>query len=50
MIDLAAKMADHFGTAGTAYPAMPWPDYGPYFNDYDHLERVAEWSITGERE
>lgn len=50
MVDLAAKMATHFGTAGTAYPALPWPKYGPYFNDYDHLERVAEWSTGGERE
>ena len=47
MVDLAAKMAEHFGTAGTAYPAVPWPAYGPYFNDYEHLERVAEWSTAG---
>ena len=50
MVDLAAKMAEHFGTAGTAYPAVPWPADGPYFNDYEHLERVAEWSTGGGRE
>ena len=49
MIDLAEKMAVHYRTAGTAYPAVPWPKYGPYFNNYAHLERVAEW-VTAEGE
>jgi ATP-dependent helicase/nuclease subunit B len=50
MVDLADRMAHHFATAGTAYPALPWPDYGPYFNDYEHLERVAEWSTGSDGE
>ena len=47
MMALVEKMADHFAKPGTAYPALPWPAYGPYFNDYAHLERVAEWSTAG---
>jgi ATP-dependent helicase/nuclease subunit B len=47
MIDLAGRMADHFGRKGTAYTALPWPDFGPYFNNYEHLERVDEWSTAG---
>ncbi len=27
--------------------ALPWPEFGPHFNDYEHLERVAEWSTAG---
>ena len=44
---LVEKMADHFAKPGTGYPALPWPAYGPHFNDYAHLERVAEWSTAG---
>ncbi len=47
MMALVEKMADHFARPGTTYPALPWPAYGPYFNDYAHLERVAEWSTAG---
>jgi ATP-dependent helicase/nuclease subunit B len=47
MMALVEKMADHFARPGTAYPALPWPAYGPHFNDYAHLERVAEWSTAG---
>ena len=47
MMALVEKMADHFAKPGTAYPALPWPAYGPYFNDYAHLERIAEWSTAG---
>ena len=31
----------------TAYAALPWPAHIPHFNDYEHLERVAEWSTAG---
>ena len=31
----------------TPYPALPWPDYIPHFNDYAHLERITEWSTAG---
>lgn len=47
MMALVEKMVDHFAKPGTAYPALPWPAYGPHFNDYAHLERVAEWSTAG---
>jgi ATP-dependent helicase/nuclease subunit B len=46
MIALVRKMIDHFGDPSTPYAALPWPEYGPHFNDYEHLERVAEWSST----
>jgi ATP-dependent helicase/nuclease subunit B len=47
MLALVEKMAVHFARAGTAYPALPWPAYTPHFNDYAHLERIAEWSTAG---
>ena len=47
MMALVEKMADHFSNPNTPYPALPWPAYGPHFNDYAHLERVAEWSTAG---
>lgn len=47
MLALVEKMAVHFAKAGTAYPALPWPAYTPHFNDYAHLERIAEWSTVG---
>ena len=31
----------------TPYAALPWPEFIPHFNDYAHLERVAEWSTAG---
>lgn len=47
MMVLVEKMANHFANPNTPYPALPWPAYGPHFNDYAHLERVAEWSTAG---
>jgi ATP-dependent helicase/nuclease subunit B len=47
MLLLVAKMVEHFADPATPYPALPWPEFGPYFNDYAHLERVAEWSTAG---
>jgi ATP-dependent helicase/nuclease subunit B len=47
MIALVQKMIDHFGDPETPYAALPWPEFIPHFNDYAHLERVAEWSSTG---
>jgi ATP-dependent helicase/nuclease subunit B len=47
MVALVDRMATHFATPGTPYPALPWPAYIPHFNDYAHLERVAEWSTGG---
>jgi ATP-dependent helicase/nuclease subunit B len=47
MLALVARMAEHFANPATPYPALPWPEFSPYFNDYAHLERVAEWSTAG---
>jgi ATP-dependent helicase/nuclease subunit B len=47
MLALVEKMAAHFAKPGTPYPALPWSAYIPAFNDYEHLERVAEWSTAG---
>jgi ATP-dependent helicase/nuclease subunit B len=44
MIALVRKMIDHFGDPSTPYTALPWPEFIPHFNDYQHLARVAEWS------
>jgi ATP-dependent helicase/nuclease subunit B len=50
MIALVRKMIDHFGNPATPYAALPWPEHGPHFNDYEHLERLAEWSSTDKDE
>jgi len=50
MLALLHKMIDHFGDPSTPYAALPWPEFIPHFNDYKHLERVAEWSTGGEEE
>jgi ATP-dependent helicase/nuclease subunit B len=50
MLTLVAKMVAHFGNPATPYAALPWPDFIPHFNDYAHLERVAEWSTAGGEE
>jgi ATP-dependent helicase/nuclease subunit B len=50
MMALVAKMIAHFGNPAAAYVALPWPEFGPHFNDYEHLERVAEWSTAGGEE
>jgi len=42
--------AVYFGNPATPYSALPWPEFIPHFNDYKHLERVAEWSTAGEGE
>ena len=47
MMALVEKMAEHFSKPGTAYPALPWPAYGPHCNDYAQLERIAEWATAG---
>lgn len=50
MIALLHKMIEHFGNPATPYAALPWPEFMPHFNDYAHLERVAEWSSAGGEE
>jgi len=47
MVDLVARMVKHFAKPGTPYEALPYPEFIPHFNDYTHLERVAEWSTAG---
>jgi ATP-dependent helicase/nuclease subunit B len=47
MLALVEKMAAHFAKPDTPYPALPWSAYIPAFNDYEHLERVTEWSTAG---
>src|SRR5262249_7655214 len=47
MLSLVDRMAAHFAQAATPYAALPWPEFGPHFNDYQHLERAAEWSTVG---
>ncbi|MBS0550491.1 MAG: double-strand break repair protein AddB, partial [Proteobacteria bacterium] len=47
MLALVARMAEHFANPATPYAALPWPEFVPHFNDYKHLERVAEWSTAG---
>lgn len=47
MLALVDKMAVHFSNPATPYIALPWPEFIPHFNDYTHLERIAEWSTVG---
>jgi ATP-dependent helicase/nuclease subunit B len=47
MLVLVAKMAEHFANPSMPYAALPWPEFIPHFNDYAHLERIAEWSTAG---
>ena len=47
MMALVKRMAEHFANPATAYEPSLWPEFGPHFNDYAHLERTAEWSSTG---
>ena len=48
MLALLRKMIDHYGDPSTPYePSLPWPEFIPHFNDYEHLERFAEWSSAG---
>jgi ATP-dependent helicase/nuclease subunit B len=48
MVELITKMATDFANPHTPYAALPWPQHLPTFNDYEHLERVAEWSTAGD--
>jgi ATP-dependent helicase/nuclease subunit B len=34
-----------FSREDAAYPAVPRADAAPRFNDYEHLARIAEWSV-----
>ena len=47
MMALVQRMAEHFANPATPYEPSLWPEFGPHFNDYEHLERTAEWSSSG---
>jgi len=47
MLELVERMATRFASPDTPYRAVPWSAYMPFFNDYEHLERIAEWSTAG---
>jgi ATP-dependent helicase/nuclease subunit B len=41
-------MLDQFRLETTPYPPRPYPKFAKKYNAYDHLVRVAEWSLGGE--
>lgn len=45
--DLVALL-DQYRDPATPYPPRPFPKFAKRYNDYDHLARVAEWSLGGE--
>jgi ATP-dependent helicase/nuclease subunit B len=47
MLALLVRMIEHYDRPDASYAPLPWPAFGPYFNDYAHLERVTEWSTGG---
>ena len=47
MLELVERMATRFASPDTPYRAVPWSAFMPFFNDYKHLERIAEWSTAG---
>jgi len=47
MVALVGQMAERFANPNMPYTALPWPEFIPHFNDYEHLERAAEWSSAG---
>jgi ATP-dependent helicase/nuclease subunit B len=47
MLELVQRMATHYASPDTPYRAVPWSAFMPFFNDYKHLERIAEWSTAG---
>ena len=46
MLALVEKMVAHFANPATPYMALPYPEFIPHFNDYEHLARVDEWSTA----
>lgn len=35
-----------FGRDNAAYPPVPRAEHAPKFSDYEHLERIGEWSVN----
>ncbi|MDH3234689.1 MAG: double-strand break repair protein AddB [Alphaproteobacteria bacterium] len=46
LVGLIAKFDD----PSTPYHAIPRPEFAPRYNDYDHLERAAEWSAASDED
>ena len=44
MLERLQQMIVTYDDPAQPYLPLPWPEFGPYFNDYEHLERVDEWS------
>lgn len=44
------RLLNAYRDEATAYANLPWPGHAPRYNDYAHLARVKEWSMTGETE
>jgi ATP-dependent helicase/nuclease subunit B len=44
MLELLREMVTLYDNPAQPYLPLPWPEFFPFFNDYDHLERQAEWS------
>jgi ATP-dependent helicase/nuclease subunit B len=40
-------LLDQYRDAATPYPPRPFPKFAKKYNAYDHLARVAEWSLGG---
>jgi ATP-dependent helicase/nuclease subunit B len=41
------RLLQYFDGPGATYAAVPDPRFQPRYNDYEHLERVLEWSGGG---
>ena len=44
------NLLSQFRDPETPYPPRPFPKFAKSYNAYDHLARVKEWSLGGERE
>jgi ATP-dependent helicase/nuclease subunit B len=42
------RLVETFDDPATPYACQPHPARAPRFNDYDHLSRIAEWSVAGD--
>lgn len=42
------RLVASFDDPATPYACQPRPDMAPRFNDYEHLSRLAEWSVEPE--
>ncbi len=47
-LDGLRRLIATFDDPATPYACQPHPARAPRFNDYDHLSRIAEWSVAGD--